>query len=490
MAESTFSLARAAAVLRDAGLAKAVLIRRDGDWRRAGKDDDLAGAAFAGATLDSRAVAGGELFVALRGEKTDGRVHAPAALAAGAGAVLTRPWDGPGPDPLLAAEAAAGAGLLVCPDPTTALQCLAGAWRSLQPAGVIGITGTNGKTTTKDLLAAMLAGAGPVCATAGNLNNDLGLPLTLLGLRPEHRYAVAEMGASAPGDIARLAPLAAPGVGVITNAAPAHLAGFGSLETVVAAKGELLDVLPAGGTAVLNADSPGFAAWAERAPCPVVSWGREAGDHRWSWRPAADPARGELELDGRRYVVPLPGPHNAANLVAALLAARACGVAEKDLDLGFDGFTGSPHRGRVLRRAGVILLDDCYNANPESMVHAARALASLAGEGRRIGVLGLMGELGPDSEDIHRRTGADLRTAGLDIVIAVGGARPLAAGFAAAGGEAETVDDHEAAAARLASLLRRGDRVLLKGSRCAAIERVLNIYLASTPEDPAAGGGN
>jgi UDP-N-acetylmuramoyl-tripeptide--D-alanyl-D-alanine ligase len=396
------------------------------------------------------------------------------ALKAGAAAVLTRAWTDTGPDPILSGDPVDGAVVLLSPDPAAALTRLAAAWRTRFAGRVIGVTGSNGKTTTKDLLACLLGAAGPVLATRGNLNNELGLPLTLLGLRSAHARAVIEMGASRPGDIARLAALAAPHVGVITNASPAHLEGFGSLDAIVRTKGELLDELPRDGLAVLNADSPGYAAWAERAPCPVVSCGEAAGEHRWRWSPSAT-GGGRLELDGESFELPLPGRHNGANLALAVLAARAVAGSTLDMAAALEHFGGSPHRGVVLRLGEAVFLDDAYNANPASLLASAHTLATLPGTGRRIAVLGAMAELGPESAVLHRRSGAALHDeAGLDLLLAVGeAAADLAEGFAAAGGEAVTATDHRTAAVRLCTLLRPGDRVLVKGSRSAAMETVL-----------------
>ena len=481
-----YRLVNVAATLDASGIPVRCLLRSSGRWI-----EFTAGALppewfFLGAAIDSRSVVPGQIFVGLLGERVDGRDHIGDALAAGAVAILTREWDGPGGDPLKSVPAVDGSVAFLTPEPRAALGVLAAEWRRRMAVKMVGITGSNGKTTTKDMLAAMLGAAGPCHATAGNLNNELGLPLTLLGLRREHIYAVIEMGASAPGEIAGLAALAAPVVGVITNAAPAHLEGFGSIEAVINAKGELLDALPPGGSAILNADSPGFERWLSRSPCTVISWGREAGDNRWNWDPLQDPSVCRLVLEGNEFTVPVPGRHNAANLVAAILAARACGVGDDVIRSGLLQFQGSAHRGRVLNPAGVLLLDDCYNANPVSMALAARTLAGLPGDGSLIGVIGAMGELGPTSDELHRGSGEALREAGLDLVLALPGAEPLAAGFADAGGEAILCADHAAAADRLRSRARPGDKVLFKGSRTAAVEKVLDLYLADGGLEPPA----
>ena len=471
-----YDAARAARDLADADLLAGVLVEQDGVL--VSGDPTVAVGGFAGAGLDSRNLFPEQLFVALTGTRADGCAFAPAVLAAGHW-VLTRAADDPVQHPLMGSSAVPGTGTLLSRDPVAALGCLARCWRARHDVTVVAITGTNGKTTTKDFLASMLGGAGEVLATRGNLNNLLGVPLTLLGLTDTHRHAVVELGASAVGEIAALARLARPTVGVITNAAPAHLAEFGSLEGVIAGKGELVAALPAGGTAVLNADSPGFDTWCANTGARVLSWGRGTGDHLWSWQATAD--GGELVLDRRSWPVPLPGDHNGANLVAAVLAGRALGLGDADLRRGLANFSASPHRGAVLALGGRTILDDAYNANPRSMVAAAHALQGLPGSGRTVAVLGHMGELGPDSEDIHRQTGRELTAAGLDHLVTVGdGARPLGEGFSAAGGRSGHCDDQAAAATWLTDHTTAGDRVLVKGSRSAAMEIVIEIFAASS----------
>ncbi len=464
-----YLLATAAADLEAAGLLDRVLVADGVRWRSV-EATDVPGA-FLGAILDSRDACPGVLFVGLPGSRVDGRRFAGAALTAGADA-LVGPGDGPSPEP--EGPVPPRGTVLVSPDPLAALTVLAARWRDRMPAEVLGITGSNGKTTTKDLLAAALGAAGPVCATSGNYNSAQGVPLTLLTIRSEHRFAVVEMGASAVGHIAARAAAARPRIGVITNAAGAHLEEFGSLDGVVEGKGEMAAALPDDGVAVLNADSPGFGRWCARAACPVVSWGRETGDHRWNWLAGDAEAAGWLELDGVRWPVPLPGRHNAANLCAAILAARAAGLDDPLIRNGLAAFRGSPHRADLRRLDGRRILDDSYNANPASMEAAVGMLLGLDG-GVSWGVLGAMAELGADASALHRRCGERLQELGLDRLVAVGeGAEELAAGFAAAGGTAATCPDHAAAADLIADATRSGDRILVKGSRSSAMDRVLD----------------
>ena len=442
----------------------------------------LLSGSFTGARLDSRQLLAGEMFVALPGDHVHGRQFAQSWLATG-GWVLTDSHAGD--EPLLAAAAAAGGGVFVCPDAQLALGLLARAWRDRLDVRVVAVTGTNGKTTTKDFLVALLSGGGLTHGTAGNFNNFLGLPLTLLGLRAEHRFAVIEMGASAGGEIDYLAGLAGPEVGIITNASPAHLAEFGSLAGIITGKGELLDHLPVSGTAILNTESPGWDQWRQRAQCRVVSLGKNSGDHRWAWQVGSGGAT--LQLDQIEWPVPLPGEHNAANLAAAILAARELGLTDTEIRQGLLSFVGSPHRGVQLKIGGRTILDDAYNANPISMLAAVQsllAMAAVGAVGRSIAVLGHMAELGPDGVEIHRKTGGDLAATGLmDLVVVGEAARPMGEGFDAAGGTTHYCAAVEEAARWLVDHSQPGDSLLLKGSRSAAMEKILPLLIEACGND-------
>lgn len=477
MGTDRYFLAQALADLTAAGLSAVAHRRAAAGWQVVAPAALVGG--FRGAVLDSREAGPERLFVALAGPRVHGREYVAQALLAGAHALS----DAPPP-----AEVDPGDRVvLTVADPLAALECLARCWRSRLPVRIAAVTGSNGKTTTKDLLAAALGAAGPSYATRGNLNSAQGVPVSLLDLGPEHRLAVIEMGASAVGHIEARARAAAPEVGIITNAAAAHLAEFGDLDRIIIGKGELVAALPPHGRAILNTDSPGFRRWSARATCPVVSWGERAGLHRWSWRPGDATAPGHLALDGQVWAVPLPGRHNAANLVAAILGARALGLDDEQIRAGLrDGFRPSPHRAHLRSLAGRLVLDDAYNANPASMLAAAEMLTELAG-GAAVAVLGHMAELGPDSDRLHRECGAALAQLGLDRLLVVGeAARPLAQGHAAAGGTAESCDDHATAASRLAERCRPGDRILIKGSRSAAMEQVIAALQArhGWTEDP------
>ncbi len=436
---------------------------------------------FEGASLDSRHLDQQQLFVALPGAKVDGRNYVQPALEAGHWVLAGMEAGGPGPDCYAGLSAPEGTGVLLCSVGDNALQVLATRHRQRWVGIMVGITGTNGKTTCKDLCAAMLRGAGSVCATKGNHNNRLGVPLTLLDLSADHDFAVVEMGASAVGEIAALAAMAQPQIGVITNAAPAHLAEFGSLAGIITGKGELLAALPGEGTAVLNADSPGFEQWCNRAPCKIVSWGRSTGEHRWQW--GSNPGVGwTTTVDGQAYATPLPGRHNGANLTAALLASRAAGLGEEAISSGLTSFQGSDHRGQLFRWQERLVLDDSYNANPRSMVASCTALRDLGAGQRTLAVLGAMGELGSEAQELHRQTGLDLAKLGIQTLLAVGGeAKFLGLGFDEGGGEAHYCPSHAEAGHWLQENSAPGDVILLKGSRSSAMENVMAHLPGITP---------
>ena len=425
-------------------------------------------------TLDSRAVAPGDLFVAVAGERVDGHEYLGAAAAAGAVAALcTRP-DGALP-------------CVVVHDPVVALGRLAaGVHARLAAAGLttLGITGSSGKTSTKDLLGQVLASAGPTVSPPGSYNNDIGLPLTVLDADEGTRFLVLEMGARGPGHIARLCGVARPQIGVVLNVGSAHLGEFGSAEVIAQAKGELVEALPGDGTAVLNADDPRVLGMAPRTRARVLTTGTAAdADVRATGVSLDESARARFTLvaAGEEHPVALQvvGQHQVANALSAAGAALAAGLAPAAIAAALSSaVTRSRWRMEVERRAdGVTVVNDAYNANPESMRAALAALAGLAGE-RRIAVLGGMAELGPDAAAEHERLGRDAAAAGVDLLVAVGpDAVGIARGASAAGlraggpgGESVHVPDRGAARELLSGLLRPGDVVLVKASRSYGLE--------------------
>jgi UDP-N-acetylmuramoyl-tripeptide--D-alanyl-D-alanine ligase len=374
------------------------------------------------------------------------------------------------------------------PDTRAALGRLAAAWRRQQPARVIGVTGSNGKTTVKEMIAAICAEAGPTLATRGNLNNDIGLPLTLLKLDASHRYAIIEMGANHPGEIAALAALAAPDAALITNAGAAHLEGFGSVEGVARAKGEMLAALPPDGTAVLNADDAHFSLWRELAGGRrVVSFGCAAAA---DVRVVADSfhqscgthgfvTRFDLTWAGKchPFSLALAGRHNAVNAAAATAAALALGL---DVALAQSGLSRlQPVPGRMRAMAGLngaLLIDDSYNANPSSFAAGLEALAHCPGQ--RWVALGGFGELGQDSAALHGELGRLSRRDGVARLFATGPWAERAVDAFGPGGAYFPAQEDLIAALRDGL---QGDVVLLvKGSRSQKMERVVEALRAAT----------
>ncbi len=416
-------------------------------------------------TIDSRAVGPGDLFVGLVGEHHDGGRFAAQALAAGAWGVLVAPEHAE------AAGCAAPGVLLAAEDPLAALQSLARAWRRTLGCPLIAITGSTGKTSTKDILAALLAPHRRTFTSRGNFNTEIGLPLELLSAPADTEALVLEMGMRGPGQISELARIAEPDVGVIVNVGPAHLELLGSLEAIAAAKAELIADLPAGATAVIPAGESLLDVH-RRADVTTVTFG-PGGDVTLAGQDGAHVA---LDADGERIELELDfqQAHLRGNLLAAVAAARAIGVRPE----GRVTVTFSGRRGERLRlRSGVTVIDDCYNANPMSARAALDDLAASAGDGRRIAVLGDMLELGPGERTYHAEIGAHAAEVGVDLLVAVG---PLSAATAASfGGATEIVADAEAAAALVPGLLQPGDTVLVKASRGIGLEAVTQALVAS-----------
>ena len=394
-------------------------------------------------TIDSRDIRRGDLFVGLTGRNADGGRYAGAALAAGAWGALVAPqwalgdaWEHPGV-------------LLTSDDPLAGLQALARAWRRALGAQVVAITGSTGKTSTKDLLAAMLAQERRVAATEQNLNTEIGLPLTILAAPAGSEVLVLEMAMRGAGQIAELAAIAEPDVGVIVNVGPVHLELLGSLEAIAAAKAELLADLHPGATAVLPAAEPLLAAHL-RADLRTVTFG-----------PGGDVAEIPAGLE-----LPFASQHMRWNALAALAAARAVGVEPR----GRLRVTLSALRGQRVELPGpVLVIDDCYNANPMSMRAALDDLAASAA-GRRVAVLGDMLELGPQEQRFHGEIGEYATERGVDVLVTVG---PLAATMASSfRGTVHVTGDAAEATAVARDIVGPGDTVLVKGSRGVGLEVV------------------
>ena len=428
-----------------------------------------------GVSIDSRTLEPGQLFVAIVGPRFDGHDFLAQATQRGAAATLVHRDVALPP----------GVDVVRVADTTEALGALAAHRRLAAQVPVVAITGSTGKTTTKEMAAALLEGRGPVLKTRGNLNNQWGLPLTLLGLQPEHQAAVLELGMSAAGELRALSRIASPDVAVITNVAPVHLEFFSSVEAIAAAKGEILEGLCPGGAAVLNGDDPRVRRIGESFPGEVVWFGS---DRRFdvcaeSWRGTIHGMRFDLRIGGRRFDValPLPGRHFLTSFLAATAVAVRLGVDAETIAAAAARLEAAPGRGRVLRLGqGVTLLDDSYNANPVAVEAAVAALA-LGPVGRRVAFLGDMLELGPTAPELHRQVGAAV-AAHLDELVAVGPlGRHLAEGARQGGlspSSVATFDTSVEAAAGASEIVQPGDSVLVKGSRGIAMERVVAALVA------------
>ncbi|QIT56282.1 UDP-N-acetylmuramoyl-tripeptide--D-alanyl-D-alanine ligase [Aquisalimonas sp. 2447] len=416
--------------------------------------------AFRGVSTDSRSVNPGELFVALEGERFDGHGFLSDAVARGAAAVMVRHGDN------------IGAPALVVEDTRRALGALARHWRRRCTARIAAITGSNGKTTVKEMLGAILNQVAPTLVTRGNLNNDIGVPLTLFRLAEGDHFAVVEMGANHGGEIATLAAIAEPDVGVVTNAGPSHLEGFGSVDGVARGKGEMFQGLGAGGTAVINADDAYADLWRQLAGGKaIVDFGIDA-PAAVSASPASpgQPVRISLPAGTVSVRLPVPGRHNLMNALAAAAAASALGASPEAIRSGLEGV--SPVAGRLNRRNGVAgstVLDDTYNANPASLAAGLEVLATVQGASWL--VLGDMGELGTDGAALHAEAGRRARAAGVRRLFAVG---PLSAEAATAfGAGAQHFDDQQALIDALRAAVTADVTVLVKGSRSMGMERVV-----------------
>lgn len=433
---------------------------------------------------DSREIGRGDLFVALKGERVDGHQFVAAALERGAvGAIVQDRYRFP------ASATAPGRSvplLLGVADPLLAYQQLAAYRRSRFRIPVVAVTGSNGKTTTKEMVAKVLAERWPgtVLKTEGNLNNRIGVPHTLFRLSSRHEAAVVEMGVDQKGQTTRLCEIARPTIGLITNIGPDHLEFFGSMEASAQAKAELLDLLPPDGAVALNADDAYFGYLTSRARCRVVSFGLSRAAQVRAAKVVPDARRGvtfRLMLPGRtrgpRVRLAAHGAHNLSNALAAAAVGHLLAVSGTAIARGLARFRPATMRSQVKVWKGVRIIDDCYNANPASMKAAIDLLVELGAGGRTIAVLGDMLELGPESEALHREVGAYLAGRGVTSLIACG---TLGRGLAAGAREAGMASDHiyeipavADAATRLKAVVRESDVVLVKASRRMRMERVI-----------------
>jgi UDP-N-acetylmuramoyl-tripeptide--D-alanyl-D-alanine ligase len=430
-----------------------------------------------GVSIDSRTIAPGALFVAIAGPRFDGHDYVAEAARRGAAAAMVH------------RDVESALPLLRVPDTTRALGDLARRVRESAGIPVAAITGSAGKTTTKEMAAGLLSTRGPVLKTEGNLNNQYGLPLTLLRLAPEHRFGVLELGMSAAGELRALTAIARPDAAVITLVAPVHLEFFPSLAAIADAKAEILEGLGPGGVAILNGDDEHLRRVGRAHPGRVIWFGRDRAFDVSAerWRGTVHGMRFDLRLGGETVDValPFPGPHNLTNFLAASAVALHFGLTAEEVAARAPSLLPASHRGQVRRlRGGVTLLDDCYNSNPVA-VEAAVAALTLAAPGRRVAFLGDMLELGPTAAALHRDVGRAV-AGKLDVLAAVG---PLAASFLDGARESEkrpaelVAFPDAAAAAASTDLVKAGDAVLVKGSRGVRLEAVVNALVARLGEE-------
>jgi len=448
---------------------------------------------FSGICTDSRNLRAGELFLALKGERFDGHDFITQVTGGGAAGVVAarERWEAMAGSPLAVP-------VIVVEDTLTALGDLAAFWRKLHPVPLVAITGSNGKTTTKEMVAAVMARHCPILKNQGNLNNLVGLPLTLLELTNRHEAAVVEMGMNHPGEIARLTQIAAPDVGLITNIHPAHLEGLGSIEGIQAAKGELFSGLSSRATIVVNRDDP-------RVIQLAASFsGRQVGFSTVD--PAADVALVRIlgmDHESTRFILRLgdetreirihvAGRHHLANAVAAAAVAWALQIDPVNIGEGLASFRPFDKRMEILALAGPVhLINDTYNANPGSMTAAIQTLRALKAGGRALAVLGDMLELGERTSELHREVGRVAAREGVDYLLVMGKqAHHLLAGAAEGGMPSEHLiqgNDHGELAQKVRALITPGAWVLVKGSRGMRMEKVVeNLLLLLKENSPAA----
>jgi UDP-N-acetylmuramoyl-tripeptide--D-alanyl-D-alanine ligase len=427
-----------------------------------------------GFCTDTRALKSGDLFLALQGPNFDGNRFARAALDAGAQALFLRGTLAQAADFVHLPGAAP---VLLHPEPRRALGDLAAWHRSHYRVPVIGITGSCGKTTTKDITAQLLARRLKLVASPSSFNNDVGVPHTLLLGTEETEGFVVEMGTNSPGEIAALCRIARPTAGVVTNIGASHLLGLGSLDGVAREKGDLLAAIPREGFVVLNADGRFFSELAARSSARILSFSTSDSHADLQAKNIVFHSGGTtFRLDGYEISSPLLGTHNVQNLLAALCVARGLGHELEELLPAVSELQGGVQRMERIELQGVTLFDDSYNSNPESLRAAVRFLAGLHGFERRVLVLGDMLELGELGAELHHALGREAAEAGIDLVVLVGDlARAAAAGALEGGLAAQAVlhlDSTDAAVSAVPPLLQDGDVVLVKGSRGMALERV------------------
>lgn len=437
-------------------------------------------------STDSRSIRKGDLFVALQGERFDGHEFVPDVLAKGAaGAIVHDQYRVPQTKAKRGASTEGAKPFLFgVRDPLFAYQQLATHHRSRFDIPVVAVTGSNGKTTTKEMVACVLGQRWRTLKTEGNLNNRIGVPCTLFRLNARHEAAVIEMGVDQQGQTTRLCEIVRPTIGIITNIGPDHLEFFGSMDRSAQAKAELLDLLPTSGTAILNADDPYFDYLASRAQCRVVSFGLSDRADVRAAQVLSDAKKGTsfrlfLPGKGRPTVVSIKvhGLHNVTNALAAAAVGFSLNLSGAAIAQGLSRFRPAAMRSQIIAHHGVRIINDCYNANPASMKAAAQVLAQWSPARGRVAVLGDMLELGSESRDLHRQVGQFLASLNISRLVACGVLGHEIAEGARQAGMSESsiveVPDAQAAAEFLRKVVRQGDIVLVKASRGMKLEQIV-----------------
>ena len=426
-----------------------------------------------GYSIDSRTLQAGELFLAVKGERMDGHDFVEQALGKGAVAAVVRKDQLP--------RYPVRTRLMVVDDTLVALQTLAAAVRRLWAKPLIGVTGSVGKTTTKEAIAHLLSTRFRVLKSEGNFNNHFGLPLMLLKLEPGHEAAVIELGMSHTGEIAALARIAQPEIGVVTCVAPVHLEFFNSVAEIARAKYELIESLPAGATAVLNADDEYVSQFGRDFHGKVITFGmRASADVRAENIEPRGPAGSVFDIVvgscRETAVLPLVGKHNVYNALAAVAVGLERGLTPSEAIAALFTLTPADKRGQVLQLGNITVINDCYNSNPKALEAMVDALSAMPAK-RRIVVAGEMLELGPTGEELHRQCGRHIAEKRIDVLVGVRGlAQHMAEAAKKAGTSAEFVASPEEAGQWLAREARDGDVILLKASRGVKLEKALETW--------------
>ncbi|MBL8879772.1 MAG: UDP-N-acetylmuramoyl-tripeptide--D-alanyl-D-alanine ligase [Phycisphaerales bacterium] len=446
------------------------------------------GCSISGVSTDTRQIGEGDLFFAIRGERFDGHDFVVDALDRGASFAVVESARYSSSAAVRANKSASAARLIFVDDTVTALGRLAAFHRPLVAAPVIGVVGSNGKTTTKCMIDHVLAGARRGRSSPKSFNNAIGVPLTLLSAGLSDEYLVVEIGTNAPGEIGALAAIAKPDAAVLTSIGEEHLEGLGSLAGVAAEECMVFEHIPSGGAAVVNIDAPEVQARLPNRGVKIVTYGaRSDADLRISEASFAAPWLRFRINDRFDYRLRAPGLHNAWNATAAIAIGRRFGIEHADIAARLETFALPAMRMETVEVGGVIFVNDAYNANPTSVEAAITTLASFPTEGRRVVVLGEMRELGKHSQYLHRRVGSSLAQSGVNHALLVGmAASAYADGIQSSetGLTWELVADAAEAARRLIDLCRPGDVVLLKASRAVGLERVIELLSARMASPP------